>query len=279
MDSTYEILMAITDLTSIIAITFFFIIVSAGMVLLVLVYQKKQVQYISEKNQLTSNFEKEIYNTKLEIQEQTFRNISQELHDNIGQVLSLAKLNLSTIDCKGSDVLSSKITDTKMLIMKAVQDVRDLSKSLNTDQILKQGLTQSIEYELELARRAGNFETKFSIEGVPQRLANLEELIIFRIVQEALHNIIKHANANSIVFQISFRQDEFKLKIADDGTGFNSAFGKLMESQGQGITNMHHRAKLINAKIDISSVLGTGTTLQMSLSLLRKFNEKSASKM
>ena len=87
-----------SDLTPIILVTVLFFIVAAGIIVFVLIYQKKQLQYMSERKQLKADYDKEILESRLEIQEQTMKSISQEVHDNIGQVLSVAKLNLNMID-------------------------------------------------------------------------------------------------------------------------------------------------------------------------------------
>ncbi|HVZ96642.1 MAG TPA: hypothetical protein VG847_07190, partial [Chitinophagaceae bacterium] len=84
-------------MTTILIITIFLVAVATGIIFLVLVYQKKQLQYINEKKQLQAAYEKEILESKLEIQEQTFKTISQEIHDNIGQALTLVKLNINTM--------------------------------------------------------------------------------------------------------------------------------------------------------------------------------------
>jgi len=118
------------QITLIIIASVFFIIVAIGIILLILVYQKKQLQYLNDKGLMRMNFDKELFETQLEIQEQTLKNISQEIHDNIGQGLSLAKLNINTMDSNGVAVLQDKINASKHLITKAIQDLRDLSKSL-----------------------------------------------------------------------------------------------------------------------------------------------------
>ena len=97
MDISQKVTLLVSLVTSIFIVTMFLIIVSTGIIMLVLVYQKKQLQYLREKEQLKVTFEKEILGSKLEIQEQTLKNVSQEIHDNIGQVLSLAKLNINTM--------------------------------------------------------------------------------------------------------------------------------------------------------------------------------------
>src|SRR5690606_6033411 len=122
--------------------------------------------------------------TQLEIQEQTLKNISQEIHDNIGQALTLAKLNLNAVMAEDTQ-LQEKILNSKELVSKAITDLRDLSHSLDTDYVLEMGLQRSIEYELELIRKTGIVRTDLHVEGNLQRLERQKELILFRIVQES----------------------------------------------------------------------------------------------
>src|SRR6187551_1859556 len=100
---------------------------------------RRRTIHEKEMYDLKAQYERTLFQSQLEIQEQTFRNISQEIHDNIGQVLSLAKLNLNTMDCNNPEALQVKINDSKQLISKAIQDLRDLSRSLNTDYVVEMG--------------------------------------------------------------------------------------------------------------------------------------------
>ena len=256
-------------LSKVFIITIFLIIVATGIIMLVLVYQKKQLQYFREKEHLKVAFEKEILESKLEIQEQTLKNISQEIHDNIGQVLSLVKLNIYIMDCNEPKTLQGKINDSKILITKAIQDLRDLSKSLNTDYVAELGLIRSIEYELEMIKKTGSYEIQFDIKGKAYRLQPQQELIFFRIVQEGLHNIIRHAKATVIDIELIFEPEMFILKITDNGVGFDSSQLALnnYNGLGLGLRNMHNRANMINTEFKLMSTLEKGTTLILTLPL------------
>ncbi len=256
--------------TPIFIITLFLLIVAIGIIMLVLVYQKKQLQYLREKEQLKVTFEKEILQSQLEIQEQTFKNISQEIHDNIGQVLTLAKLNVNTMPDFNSKDLQEKIGDTRELITKAIQDLRDLSKSLNTDFVTNLGLVKSIEYELSIFKKAAGLQTNFVIEGSHYSLSHQKELILFRIFQEGLNNIIKHSKASLVNVFVKYDPNKFLLQITDDGDGFDvSEINKDQnEKQGLGIRNMENRSRIIGAAYNIYSEPGKGTTVKIELPLL-----------
>lgn len=248
----------------------FFLFVAIGIIVLVLTYQKRKLTYLKEKELMKSSFEKELLNTQLEIQEQTLKNISQEIHDNIGQGLTLAKLNLYTMLIENNDQLQQKITLSKTLVSKAITDLRDLSHSLNTDYVAEMGLLRSIEYELEMIAKTGIVKTSLQISGQVYRFDKQKELITFRIVQEVLNNIIKHAKADNITVQAVYTIETLELSIKDDGLGFEPTPAEQSSNNqaglGLGMRNMYNRAKLIGAGFVIESSVGNGTLVKLSLS-------------
>src|SRR3954471_13392308 len=163
--------------------------------LLIIQLHKRRILHQKEMFDLKSQYEKIILQSQLEIQEQTFRNISQEIHDNIGQVLSLAKLNLNTIPQNGS---SDKIALTEELLGKAISDLRDLSKSLHPEKIKDIGLTNAIRNELLVMQRAAKLSTELITGDEEIKLSDEKCIIVFRMMQEILHNILKHAKAKNV---------------------------------------------------------------------------------
>ncbi|HEX4374255.1 MAG TPA: ATP-binding protein [Puia sp.] len=226
-----------------------------------------QKQKQDEKLNLQNEFQQTLLRTQLEIQEQTLKNISWEIHDNIGQILSLAKLNLGTVDMNDSVTVHEKIDDSKNLISKAIQDLRDVAKGLNTDHIKTLGLAKSTEHELEIIKKTGWFETFFEITGEIYKLEPQKELILFRIVQESFNNIIKHAKAGIIVVKMNYEQDCFSLKIYDNGHGFDvtDLNTNNIDAPGLGIKNMWDRAQIIGAQLSITSSANEGTSVDIKL--------------
>ncbi len=269
MDKTSQIIALDPEVTTILMFTILLLIVATGIVMLVLVYQKKQLQYLRDKEQLRVKFDKEILESKLEIQEQTFKNISQEIHDNIGQVLSLAKITINTMDCGDREGMMEKIGTSSELVSQAIQDLRDLSRSLNADFIMEMGLLKSIEYELEMIKKTGRYQTNLTKEGDHQRLSHKHELILFRIFQEVLNNVLKHAKASEINMKINYNSTNFIMHISDNGIGFDNE--KLKRDMGfkdkLGITNITNRASLIGADLKIITDEGKGTTVTIDLPL------------
>ncbi|MBE7170619.1 MAG: sensor histidine kinase [Williamsia sp.] len=241
----------------------FLLLVAGCIIVLVFVYQKRQIASIKEKEQLKADFEKQILESKLEMQEQTFKYVSQEIHDNIGQMLSLAKLTLNTMNPDEPSGLQHKITNTKNLVGKAVEDLRDLSQNLNTDHITDRGLQVSIAHALKVLENASQYTISIHADGEAYRLPQQQELILFRIFQEALQNILKHARSSAISVTLSYGPAQFVLRIADDGQGFDASLFKpgAATSAGIGLRNIRHRAKLIAADCVVESQPGKGTTV------------------
>ena len=206
---------------------------------------------------MQSEFQNELLRTQMEIQEQTFKTISQEIHDNIGQVLSLAKMNLSKFEM---DRLNSDeaVLSAKSLVSKAVSDLRDLSKTLNADTISTVGLLKSIDLELQLVEKTTGIKTSMQEKGNPHLLSPQQELILFRIVQESLHNSIKHASPTLLSVVANFENGNFYLTVADDGTGFDFS---TIHGGGSGLHNMQSRSKLIGAEWKLESATGKGTKI------------------
>jgi signal transduction histidine kinase len=235
----------------------------AGFVIFfLLMYMRRKAKSVLEKEQLRSGFQQTLLQSQLEIQEQTLKNISQEIHDNIGQALTLAKLNLNTMPGV-SETQQESIITTKGIISKAISDLRDLSRSLNTDYIADMGLQKALEYELGLINKSTLIKTELKTEGQAFRMDKQKELILFRIVQEALNNTIKHAYAKNINAAINYNNDKLELSIIDDGKGFAITEQTTENGAGLGLRNMQNRAKLIAAEFSISSSPENGTTIKI----------------
>lgn len=254
-----------TELAPILVITLFLVIVAIGIIMLVLLYQKKQIQNSREKEQLKVLFEKEILESKLEIQEQTFKNISQEIHDNIGQVLILARLTVNAMECNDQNNLKERIGNTNELLGKALQDLRNLSKSLNAENIAEIGLVKSIANEVELIKKTGKYNVNLKLEEISFALSHQHEVIVFRIFQEILNNIIKHSNATEINVEMAGLADRLVLQVADNGQGFDPFAEKKEAQPGSGIRNMKNRASMIGAHLSLTSEVGNGTVITMTL--------------
>ena len=137
----------------------------AFIIYLLFAHKKNQNIYLTEIENIKSSFEKTMLQTQLEIQEQTFLDISREIHDNIGLSLTLAKLQLNTIDPLNPDKISESVNSSVQLIGKAIHDLSDISKSLNSETIKTQGLYNTLKVETERISYSGKIDIQFATEG------------------------------------------------------------------------------------------------------------------
>jgi two-component system, NarL family, sensor kinase len=246
-----------------------FLILGLLIISFISLYQRRKNKMLLEKEQMQATFQQTLLKSQLEIQEQTLKTISQEIHDNIGQALTLAKLNLSTMLPVAGDQFRDKIINSKELVSKAIGDLRDLSRSLDTDYVKEMGLQRAIEYELEMIQKSGTILTSLKVDGPIIRLEKQKELILFRIIQECFHNVIKHAETRTLEVGINYDPRQINIGITDNGKGMDLT--SLREGNnpafGLGIRNMHNRAKLISAQFNMSSILDKGTTVRIIIPL------------
>ncbi len=236
------------------------LILAIGFCLIFFIFFAKRKQHFRQKKILEVQFQQALLQTQIEIQEQTLKTISQEIHDNIGQVLSLAKLNLNTL--KPEETI--KLNDTKQLVSKAINDLRDLSRSLHGDKIAELGLPDAIDNELKILQNTGQFNTQFKTKGHTYKLTPQKEMVLFRIVQEAMNNAVKHSRAKNITVQLQYEPSQFILTISDDGDGFDTVALPAAQ-KGIGLNSMQNRAALIGGTFSIQSTQGNGTVINISL--------------
>ena len=233
-------------------------------ILYIIVQKRKQVRHILEKQEMQHKFSSELLQSQLEVQEQVSQKLSEEIHDNIGQVLSFAKLNMHNIVTKTEDKnVVRYASQSKELLTRAIADLRTISHTLNGSYILKSGLLASIEKELTYVKSAKEINCIFNSQGEEYQLGADKELLIFRMVQESISNAIKHADPEQIAVMVSFGENNFSIDITDDGSGFDDTVEN--KDAGIGLSNMHNRAKLLGGSLDVRSTRNTGTTIHLNI--------------
>ena len=218
-------------------------------------YKKTQTAAARKLELLELRNERDYILSKLEIQEDTFNYISREIHDNINLGLTLAKLHLNTIVTADTNT-GKKISDITALLTDAIEDLRNLSHAFNGDVIQSQGLLTALQFEVGRLEKLGTYKVIYEVTGETSFLDAKKELIIFRIIQESITNILKHANATTISISINYGSDSLTVIIKDNGKGINF---ETTGQKGNGLPNMHLRAKSIGGTFNISSLLQEGT--------------------
>jgi signal transduction histidine kinase len=200
---------------------------------------------------------------QIAIQEESYQQISSELHDNACQTILLSILNLQRIDKDNPEL---KISDTIELLEETLHEIHQLSRSLNGELILSIGLRAALEKQLERLRNACGIQTSLSIKGKQQYLCDEMELIIYRIIQEALNNVLKHAKASKVEVELNFLEQELNIKVMDNGKGFDQTTDHFTSA---GLRNMNFRAASLHGKLKIESTPNLGSCLTLQIPCLK----------
>jgi two-component system, NarL family, sensor kinase len=229
-------------------------------------YQRKRRKQEREIVRLKEEYEQEVLRSQLEIQEATMKNIALELHDNIGQSLSVIKLWMSMAPIAADHEAYEGVQNSKEMLQKVIREMADLTKSLHTDRIADIGLSEAISFDLASIRRAGILKIEFDTEGDEFHFSDQKAIFIFRMYQEMMNNILKHSQATHVKVAVLYSDNDiFTLNIQDDGVGFDLQQKKESSSgsSGLGLKSMRNRAKLIGADLSIQSEPGKGTTISV----------------
>lgn len=241
----------------------FFVLMSGSVIYFVILYKNRQIKNKRDKEHMQFTFESELVKTQFEIQEQTMQTIGVELHDNIGQLLSLTSLTLNSIELDSPEKAQQKIDAAIELNLKSIKEMRLLGKLLHGEQLVRLGLEEAIRHEVSWMEKSGKFLVVYEVDAENPGYNNPDkDLILFRITQEILNNIIKHSGASEIHVKLSYVDTGIQLRIIDNGAGFN--IDELQEEQkGMGLKNIQKRAEIVGGTIFIQSQRGEGTCIDM----------------
>ncbi len=245
------------------------IIIFSGVVLMILsatlgfmIYRKKQVQ---QKAKLDAEIasQKEIRSKAIiEAEEKERRRIAQDLHDGVGQILSAAKLNLSGLESQiilNNDKQKEAFKTALDLIDDSVKEVRTVSHNMMPNTLLKLGLASAIKEFITKIQGTPNLKVNLEIVGLTERIEQEKETVLYRVIQEVVSNIIKHAKATEIGLQLIKHEKEISIIIEDNGLGFDTS--KINSFEGIGLKNIISRIEFINGTVHFDSTLNKGTTV------------------
>jgi two-component system NarL family sensor kinase len=234
----------------------FFILLGIGISSFVLYYNKKRKDHLREKELLYKNFENSLLHSKVELQEQIFTRISEEIHDNVGQILSLAKVQLNILE-QTTPIQNSSLNAAKEHVSQAISDLRDIAHSLNGERVQSLSLEIALQEEVRKINQSCLLTAILKIEGEPKQISIQKKLILYRMIQEALHNCLKHANASVIEVLVIYMESCCTINVTDNGCGFS-----LDKKPGLGLTNLKNRAQVIGGEMQIqTSPQGTQLTI------------------
>jgi len=236
------------------------VIVTALVILFFIVFQKRKNKLLIDKIKQQQTFEEELSNAQTEIQEQTLKNIGWELHDNVGQLLAAASMQMNILKTQVSDDVKENFTEAASTVKESLKEVRMLSRSLNNEVVLNIGFEQSIENELNRLKKLRFATAELHVKGEIVPFKNTKhEIIIFRILQEFFSNTVKYSQAKNLLVKLNYLEDKLIIVASDDGKGFDMD----TVEKGSGLLNMKSRAELINTEYNLSSKVGEGVVLEI----------------
>lgn len=248
-----------------------------GSIIAVLVYRNtKRKQHIAEQAQeleirntekILKEKEIETINAMVSGQEKERQRLAGELHDNLGSTLATVRMQVENLERNLDKVENPKalLTKTHMLINEAYEKVRRISHERNAGVLAKDGLLPAIQ------RLANTISSKDSLVievedfGLEQRLSNDLEITIFRIVQELVTNIIKHAQATEATISLTQHENELNILIEDNGKGFKA--GTLQHKDGMGLGSIERRVEHLEGSMSVDSTPGRGTHIIIDIPL------------
>jgi signal transduction histidine kinase len=219
--------------------------------------RNSEIQLAHEREEHQRN----LVRASIESQEKERGQIGRELHDNINQILAVTKAYVDTAvheDDRRVELLQRSLKNLDM----AINEIRKMSKSLVPPSMKEDGLVASVTDLVENMRVVNRFRIDFRCEK--ENLYNLgedQQLALYRIVQEQVNNIIKHADAHNVCIELTGKNGYVSLMIADDGKGFDPK----ARSKGVGLSNIMSRIEVFGGNFELISSRGTGCTLKVKM--------------
>lgn len=244
------------------AIAFFIeIMVLSGL----LAYRVKIIQNNSERLLIEKNLiQQQRTQAVLEAEERERIRIARDLHDGIGQTLAAARMTL------GNYIFQKKIDSVEIknsldLLEETIREVREISHNMMPSSLTKFGLSSALKQFTNKINTLGKIELELQIVGIKERFDEKIELTLFRIIQEVISNIMRHAEAKKVNIELIKHDDELILIIEDNGKGFDT---ENIENNGIGLKNIATRVEYLNGSVIFDSTIGRGTSVIVEIPLI-----------
>lgn len=233
----------------------------SAVIIFIIQYRRRRLLHENEKEMMQEQHTKELLSTQLEIQQQTMQHIGREIHDNVGQKLTLAALYLQQLDGENKNVTSQKkITTINSIINESLNDLRSLSKNLTDTSNLQTDLYELINNECVNVQAVGSCVVELQSNTKQIQVSQAVKNFVLRILQEFLQNSLKHAACTKIKVLLQREQNGLTIQASDDGKGFMI---NEVSYNGIGLKNMKKRAEIIGADLIIESAPGAGTKMRL----------------
>jgi len=237
------------------------VILGIAVVIFFFYFQQKKTKYLLDRAEAKKQFEEEITKSRIEIREHTLENISWEIHDNVGQLLSIAKIQLNILQPSLSGSQQNELNETSELIGKSLQELRGLAKALNPKHFKSLGLLKAIKLELDRYNRMKFINAKLEVLGDCIPLPDEKGIILFRIMQEFFNNTMKHSKSSKLTVKLDYQPTQLLIEVRDYGVGFD--YEATDKTLGLGLSTMKNRAKLIGVSFKMESIINEGTFINL----------------
>jgi signal transduction histidine kinase len=224
--------------------------------------EQERQQQIEEKEKILKDFELSTIDAMIEGQEKERQRLASDLHDNVGATLSAAKLQFNYLMKPENDLNTSEelVKKTRSLLEDAYAQIRSLAHLKNSGVMAKDGLLPAIEKLAQNASGVNGLSFQIKSFGLEHRLEGSLEISIFRIIQELVTNIIKHASASEGTIHLTNHENNLNIIVEDNGIGFDQKLVKK-NSSGMGIDSIEKRLTYLNGTLVIESEKNRGTTV------------------
>ncbi len=252
-------------ITFIILVSIVMLALICGIVIFVFQYYRKKVLYDNEKAHMVALHKAELLNAQLEIKQQTMQDIGREIHDNVGQRLTLASLYTQQLGYENRfPEINQQLFSIGNIINESLSELRTLSKSLTQPETYEADLAELVKKESDKINALGICSVKLSCNppvcSLPSGICNF----LLRVIQEFIQNSLKHAACRSIVLSIEMKDKDLTVYAQDDGRGFDiSLYEQAEHNNGIGLGNIKKRAELLGAAIRFKSLPGIGTAMHI----------------
>lgn len=199
-------------------------------------------------------------------QEMERQRLSRELHDGLGQMLIAIKLKLEGLIYIDRSKLLYTILGIQKLFDSTIEEIKRISYDLSPAVLHEFGLSKAIINLCEEIENRTKITIKLDFDCDTEKLSNLQQTYLFRIIQEALNNIVKHSEATLVAVDLKLKANKIILRIEDNGKGFKLE-ERVKTSQSRGIYNMKERVNLLKGEFNITSETGKGTIIEVNIDL------------
>lgn len=252
-------------IVTIILFNLFFILFIVGIFVFIRQYKLKKKEHLSMLNSQTETHQKELLATQVEIQQQTMQHIGREIHDNIGQKLTLASLYTQQLAFENKlPGIKEKMDNISTIINESLEELRELSKSLTDNSIAKKTIAKLLNAEYQKIKALQICKIDFSCPDKTIELSYELKAILVRITQEFIQNSIKHSKCSVLKINLVSQEKKILLYLSDNGIGFDS---DKFYANGIGLSNMKKRTELLGGIFTLKSTPKTGTELQIEIPL------------